>query len=141
MVERVLSVAARTLVDMTSTAARTRPAAPYRSRAVPPAGGGVLVVGDLVLEEAGRRVSRGGAEIRLTGREFELLRFLMRNPCRVLSKSQILDRVWDRDLGGRPNIVELYISYLRRKVDAGREPMIHTRRGVGYLIRPVGDGR
>ncbi|MBR7678704.1 winged helix-turn-helix transcriptional regulator, partial [Streptomyces daliensis] len=66
----------------------------------------------------------------------ELLRFLMRNPRRVLSKAQILDRVWSYDFGGQANVVELYISYLRRKIDAGRSPMIHTRRGAGYLIKP-----
>jgi two-component system OmpR family response regulator len=69
--------------------------------------------------------------------EFELLRYLMRNPRRVLSKAQILDRVWSYDFGGRANVVELYISYLRRKIDAGRPPMIHTRRGAGYLIKPA----
>ncbi|MGW1539379.1 response regulator transcription factor [Streptomyces sp. NPDC002309] len=95
----------------------------------------VLVVGDLTLDEDSHEVTRGGVGIHLTATEFELLRFLMRNPRRVLSKAQILDRVWSYDFGGRANIVELYISYLRRKIDAGREPMIHTRRGAGYLIK------
>jgi two-component system OmpR family response regulator len=95
----------------------------------------VLVVGDLALDEDSHEVTRGGEAIHLTATEFELLRFLMRNPRRVLSKAQILDRVWSYDFGGRANIVELYISYLRRKIDAGREPMIHTRRGAGYLIK------
>ncbi len=99
--------------------------------------GSVLTVGDLVLDEDSREVFRDGTEIRLTATEFELLRFLMRNPRRVLSKPQILDRVWSYDFGGRANVVELYISYLRRKIDAGREPMIHTRRGAGYLIKPA----
>ncbi|MGW3493355.1 response regulator transcription factor [Streptomyces sp. NPDC001020] len=97
----------------------------------------VLVVGDLTLDEDSHEVSRGGDDIHLTATEFELLRFLMRNPRRVLSKAQILDRVWSYDFGGKANVVELYISYLRRKIDAGREPMIHTRRGAGYLIKPV----
>ncbi|MGV9252160.1 response regulator transcription factor [Streptomyces sp. NPDC003697] len=97
----------------------------------------VLVVGDLLLDEDSHEVSRGGESIHLTATEFELLRFLMRNPRRVLSKAQILDRVWSYDFGGQANVVELYISYLRRKIDAGREPMIHTRRGAGYLIRPA----
>ncbi|GHF67439.1 DNA-binding response regulator [Streptomyces mashuensis] len=97
----------------------------------------VLTVGDLVLDEDSHEVRRGGTGIRLTATEFELLRFLMRNPCRVLSKPQILDRVWSYDFGGRANVVELYISYLRRKIDAGRPPMIHTRRGAGYLIKPA----
>ncbi|WP_424888170.1 response regulator transcription factor [Streptomyces sp. XH2] len=108
-----------------------------RARAVAPRPGSVLTVGDLVLDEDSHEVSRGGTDIHLTATEFELLRFLMRNPRRVLSKPQILDRVWSYDFGGQANVVELYISYLRRKIDAGREPMIHTRRGVGYLIKPA----
>ncbi len=96
-----------------------------------------LVVGGLVLDEESHEVWRDGAEVRLTATEFELLRYLMRNPRRVLSKAQILDRVWSYDFGGQANIVELYISYLRRKIDAGRTPMIHTRRGAGYLIKPA----
>ncbi|AKT50541.1 response regulator transcription factor [Arsenicicoccus sp. oral taxon 190] len=97
-----------------------------------------LVVGDLVMDEDAHEVRRGGDEIRLTATEFELLRFLMRNPRRVLSKAQILDRVWNYDFGGQANVVELYISYLRKKIDAGREPMIHTMRGVGYVLKPAG---
>lgn len=96
-----------------------------------------LVVGDLTLDEDTREVFRGGTEITLTATEFELLRFLMRNPRRVLSKTQILDRVWNYDFGGQANIVELCISYLRKKVDAGREPMIHTMRGAGYVLKPA----
>ncbi|MEU2956321.1 response regulator transcription factor [Streptomyces xanthochromogenes] len=96
----------------------------------------VLAVGDLTLDEDSHDVTRGGVNIHLTATEFELLRFLMRNPRRVLSKAQILDRVWSYDFGGQANVVELYISYLRRKIDAGRSPMIHTRRGAGYLIKP-----
>ncbi|MFH9611585.1 response regulator transcription factor [Streptomyces sp. NPDC017448] len=98
--------------------------------------GSTLVVGDLVLDEDSHEVSRGGEPIHVTATEFELLRFLMRNPRRVLSKAQILDRVWNYDFGGQANVVELYISYLRKKIDAGRSPMIHTRRGAGYLIKP-----
>jgi two-component system OmpR family response regulator len=94
-----------------------------------------LVVGDLVMDEDAREVRRGGELIELTATEFELLRFLMRNPRRVLSKAQILDHVWDYDFGGRAHVVELYISYLRKKIDAGRPPMIHTSRGVGYSLR------
>lgn len=97
----------------------------------------VLVVGDLELDEDSHEVSRAGAEITLTATEFELLRFLMRNPRRVLSKAQILDRVWSYDFGGQANVVELYISYLRKKVDAGRAPMIHTMRGAGYVLKPA----
>ncbi|MEU8891164.1 response regulator transcription factor [Streptomyces sp. NPDC048442] len=97
-----------------------------------------LMVGDLRLDEDSHEVWRGEDEVRLTATEFELLRFLMRNPKRVLSKAQILDRVWNYDFGGQANVVELYISYLRKKIDAGRTPMIHTRRGAGYLIKPGG---
>ena len=100
-------------------------------------GGSVLTVGDLMLDEESHEVSRGGQEISLTATEFELLRYLMRNPRRVLSKAQILDRVWNYDFGGQQNVVEIYISYLRKKIDAGREPMIHTLRGVGYVLRPA----
>ncbi len=97
----------------------------------------VLTVGDLKLDEDSREVFRDGDEIHLTATEFELLRFLMRNPRRVLSKAQILDRVWNYDFGGQANVVELYISYLRKKVDAGRAPMIHTMRGAGYVLKPA----
>ena len=76
--------------------------------------------------------------IELTATEFELLRFLMRNPRRVLSKAQILDRVWSYDFGGKESVVELYISYLRKKIDAGRDPMIHTVRGAGYMLKAAG---
>lgn len=100
-------------------------------------GSSQLVVGDLVLDEDSHEVTRGGEPITLTSTEFELLRFLMRNPKRVLSKSQILDRVWSYDFGGRSNIVELYISYLRKKIDNGRSPMIHTLRGAGYVLKPA----
>ncbi|WP_303323589.1 response regulator transcription factor [Actinomyces radicidentis] len=97
----------------------------------------VLEVGDLRMDEDSHEVWRGQDEIHLTATEFELLRYLMRNPRRVLSKPQILDRVWNYDFGGQANIVELYISYLRRKIDKGREPMIHTMRGVGYVLKPT----
>jgi two-component system OmpR family response regulator len=98
----------------------------------------LLVVGDLTLDDDSREVRRAGELIPLTATEFELLRFLMRNPRRVLSKVQILDRVWNYDFGGQANVVELYISYLRKKIDAGREPMIHTMRGAGYVLKPTG---
>jgi two-component system OmpR family response regulator len=97
-----------------------------------------LTVGDLSLHEDSREVRRGDDLIELTATEFELLRYLMRNPRRVLSKAQILDRVWNYDFGGQSNVVELYISYLRKKIDAGRAPMIHTVRGAGYVLKPAG---
>ena len=96
-----------------------------------------LVVGDLILDEDSHEVTRAGENINLTATEFELLRYMMRNPKRVLSKAQILDRVWNYDFGGQANVVELYISYLRKKIDAGRSPMIHTMRGAGYVLRPA----
>jgi two-component system OmpR family response regulator len=95
-----------------------------------------LTVGDLTLDEDAHEVHRGRDRIELTATEYELLRFFMRNPRRVLSKAQILDRVWSYDFGGEAHIVELYVSYLRKKIDAGREPMIHTVRGAGYILRP-----
>ena len=91
-----------------------------RSGAADHAASNVLTVGDLVLDEDSHEVRRGGEQIELTATEFELLRYLMRNPRRVLSKAQILDRVWNYDFGGQANVVELYISYLRKKIDAGR---------------------
>ena len=96
-----------------------------------------IQVGDLVLNEDSYEVRRGDTAIELTATEFELLRYLMRNPKRVLSKAQILDRVWSYDFGGRSSIVEIYISYLRKKIDTLGPAMIHTVRGVGYVIRPV----
>jgi two-component system OmpR family response regulator len=96
-----------------------------------------LVVGDLVMDEDSREVSRAGRTIDLTATEFELLRFFMRNPKRVLSKPQILDRVWNYDFGGQANIVELYVSYLRKKIEADLPPMIHTKRGAGYVLKPA----
>lgn len=96
-----------------------------------------IVVGDLIMDEDSHEVTRAGEPINLTNTEFELLRFMMRNPRHVLSKAQILDRVWNYDFGGQANVVELYISYLRKKIDANREPMIHTRRGAGYMLKPA----
>ena len=96
-----------------------------------------LRVGDLVLNEDSYEVSRSGNVIDLTSTEFELLRYLMRNPRRVLSKANILDRVWDYDFGGKASIVEIYVSFLRKKIDAFRPPLIHTVRGVGYIIKPA----
>ncbi|HYJ49383.1 MAG TPA: response regulator transcription factor [Microbacterium sp.] len=95
----------------------------------------ILRVGDLSLNEDSHEVQRGDDQFELTATEFELLRFLMRNQRRVVSKAQILDRVWNYDFGGRSSVVELYISYLRKKIDSGREPLIHTVRGVGYMIK------
>jgi two-component system OmpR family response regulator len=108
-----------------------------RTNALARTGETTLAVGDLTLDEDSHEVRRDGQVISLTATEYELLRFLMRNPRRVLSKAQILDRVWNYDFGGQANVVELYISYLRKKIDAGRAPMIHTLRGAGYVLKPA----
>lgn len=98
----------------------------------------VLRVGDLELDERSHEVTRAGQQIELTAREFEVLLLFMRNPRAVLSKAQILDRVWDYDFGGNGNIVELYVSYLRKKIDApfpDLPNLFHTKRGAGYILR------
>ncbi len=97
----------------------------------------VLIVGDLTLDKASRTTSRSGEFLDLTATEFALLHFLMRNSGRVLSKKQIVDEVWSYDFGGQVDIVELCISSLRRKIDAGREPMVHAQGTAGYLLKPV----
>jgi two-component system OmpR family response regulator len=96
---------------------------------------GRLVFHDLELDEDSHEVRRAGKLVDLSPTEFKLLRYLMLNPNRVLSKAQILDHVWAYDFNGEAGIVESYISYLRRKVDAVEPPLIHTRRGVGYVLR------
>jgi two-component system, OmpR family, response regulator len=97
--------------------------------------GDVLTVADLTMDEEAREVRRGGDLIELTATEFELLRYFMRHPRRVLSKPQILDRVWKYDFQGQSNIVELYIGYLRKKIDTVEPKLIHTVRGAGYVIK------
>jgi len=95
-----------------------------------------LSVADLELDEESHEVWRAGRLIDLTRTEFRLLRYLLANPRRVLSRSQVLDHVWDYDFGGDAGVLETYISYLRRKVDFTDPPLIHTVRGVGYVLRP-----
>jgi two-component system OmpR family response regulator len=99
-----------------------------------------LTVGDLRLDEDSHEVYRGEVAIDLSPTEFKLLRYLMLNAGRVVSKTQILDHVWDYDWSGEVGIVESYISYLRRKIDVVGDPMIHTKRGIGYVLRAA-DGR
>ncbi|MFF4593772.1 response regulator transcription factor [Amycolatopsis sp. NPDC001319] len=107
-----------------------------RSSSLPPAPRtAVLRVADLTLDEDTREVRRGDRLADLTPTEYELLRYLMRRSPAVLTKAQILDHVWEYDFGGRSNVVELVISHLRRKLDDGAEPLIHTVRGVGYVVR------
>jgi two-component system OmpR family response regulator len=94
-----------------------------------------LTFEDLELDEETREVFRGSRSIELTDTEFRLLRYLMLNPRRVLSRPQLLDHVWDYDFGGDSRVLETYISYLRKKVDSEGSPLIHTVRGVGYALR------
>lgn len=95
----------------------------------------VLRCADLELDEDAHRVTRGGQEVALSPTEFNLLRYLLLNQGRVLSKAQILDHVWQYDFGGDGGVVETYIGYLRRKLDQGDVKLIHTIRGVGYSLR------
>ncbi len=98
-------------------------------------GGDTVAVGDLRIDTAARRVSRAGREIRLTTREFDLLRYLASYPGRVLSRTRLLEAVWDTTHDPGTNTVEVYVSYLRQKVDRGFErPLIHTVRGAGYTL-------
>ncbi len=96
---------------------------------------GRLSVGDLELSEESHEVFRGSVRVELTPTEFKLLHYLMLNAGRVVSKSQILDRVWNYDFDGNANVVEIYISYLRKKIDGLGPRLIHTIRGVGYSLR------
>jgi two-component system, OmpR family, response regulator len=96
---------------------------------------GMLSFADLLLDEDAHQVSRSGRPISLSPTEFNLLRYLMVNAGKVVSKAQILDRVWHYDFAGDGRIVESYISYLRRKIDAAEPSLIHTVRGVGYSLR------
>ena len=94
-----------------------------------------LSFSDLEMDEDTREVWRSGQAVRLTTTEFNLLRYLLLNARRVLSKAQILDHVWQYDFGGDANVVETYISYLRKKIDVVDPPLIHTIRGAGYSLR------
>lgn len=97
--------------------------------------GGRLQVGDLVVDVEAHRAWRGGEELRLTAQEFHLLRYLAENAGRVLTRTRILERVWDMHHDPGTNVVDVYISYLRQKVDRGRErPLLHTVRGIGYML-------
>ncbi len=94
-----------------------------------------LSFADLELDDDTREVTRGGRPIELTATEYRLLRYLMLNPRRVMTRAQLLDHVWSYDFGGDGRVLETYISYLRKKVDAEGPPLIHTVRGVGYSLR------
>jgi two-component system, OmpR family, response regulator len=95
-----------------------------------------LVFEDLELDEDTREVSRAGEPVDLTATEYRLLHYLMLNPRRVLTRSQILDHVWEYDFGGDARVLETYVSYLRKKLDVHGPSLIHTARGVGYALRP-----
>jgi heavy metal response regulator len=96
----------------------------------------VLQVADLTLDPARRLVSRGEEQIELTPREFALLEYFMRHPGRVLTRTMIAEHVWDYDFDTMTNIIDVYVNYLRQKIDAGREPkLLHTVRGVGYVLK------
>jgi len=97
--------------------------------------GSRLVVADLELDEDSHEVWRGGSVVALSPNEFKVLRYLMLNAGRVLSRGQILDHVWNYNFNGDGNLVESYICYLRRKIDHGEPRLIHTIRGVGYVLR------
>jgi two-component system OmpR family response regulator len=94
-----------------------------------------LSFADLELDEDTFEVSRAGRPIELTATEFRLLRYLILNPRRVLTRGQLLDHVWSYDFGGDARVLETYISYLRKKIDADGPPLLHTVRGVGYALR------
>jgi heavy metal response regulator len=97
----------------------------------------VLQVADLRLDPARRTVSRGAERIDLSPREFALLDYLMRHPGRVLTRTMIAEHVWDYDFDTSTNVIDVYINYLRKKIDTGREPkLLHTVRGVGYVLNP-----
>jgi two-component system, OmpR family, response regulator len=98
-------------------------------------GSSVLTCADLELDDEAHRVRRGGVDVSLSPTEYNLLRFLLTNQGRVLSKAQILDHVWQYDFGGEGGVVETYIGYLRKKLDTGEPKLIQTVRGVGYVIR------
>jgi two-component system, OmpR family, response regulator len=102
---------------------------------------GPLVFADLELDDDTHEVRRDGTPVELTATEFRLLRYLMQNAPRVLSKAQILDHVWNYDFGGDANIVETYVSYIRKKLDALGPPLIQTVRGVGYRLNTSTQGR
>jgi two-component system copper resistance phosphate regulon response regulator CusR len=96
----------------------------------------VLRIGDLSLDSARRTVSRGGERIDLTPREFTLLDYFMRNPGRVLTRTMIAEHVWDYSFDTSTNIIDVYVNYLRKKIDAGQTPkLLHTVRGVGYVLK------
>ena len=125
----------RGVLDLAQRPERPADGIPAEERAGEEDDSNTLRFHDLELDEIAHEVRRGGVAIDVSPTEFKLLRYLMLNPNRVLSKTQILDHVWDYDFRGEAGIVESYISYLRRKIDSVAPPLIHTKRGVGYVLR------
>lgn len=121
--------------SLNEVVARIRAVLKRAGKAAPLSRVDVLTYDDLEVDDAAHEVRRGGREITLSPTEFRLLRYLMENAETVVSKTQILDHVWHYDFGGEMNVVESYISYLRRKIDVDAPPLIHTVRGVGYVLR------
>jgi DNA-binding response OmpR family regulator len=100
------------------------------------AGEPILRVGDLTLDPSRRTVHRGNARIDLTAREFSLLDYFMRNPGRVLTRTMIIEHVWDYNFDPMTNVVDVYVNYLRKKIDLdGKPSLIHTVRGAGYVLK------
>jgi two-component system, OmpR family, response regulator len=125
--------------SLAEVVARVRAVLRRTSPASGPGNDGLLRVEDLVMDEDTREVWRDGTPVHLTATEFNLLRFFMLNPRRVLSKAQILDHVWQYDFDGDANVVETYVSYLRKKLDRLGPPLIQTVRLVGYSLRRASD--
>jgi len=121
--------------SLNEVVARIRAVLKRAGKAAPLSRVDVLTYDDLEVDDAAHEVRRGGRKITLSPTEFRLLRYLMENAETVVSKTQILDHVWHYDFGGEMNVVESYISYLRRKIDVDAPPLIHTVRGVGYVLR------
>src|SRR5262245_22845291 len=103
----------------------------------PPPDGDILTVGDLELDQAGHRARRGGRDLELMRRELELLRLFMRHPGQVISREQLHEEVWGYDFDPKTNVADVFVGYLRRKLEASGEPrVLHTVRGVGFVLRP-----
>jgi heavy metal response regulator len=118
--------------DFQELVARVRALLRRRAEAEP----ALLQVADLTLDPAQRIVSRGGEKIDLTSKEIALLEYFMRNPGRVLTRTMMIEHVWNYDFDTMTNIIDVYVNYLRKKIDSGRKPkLIHTVRGVGYVLK------
>jgi DNA-binding response OmpR family regulator len=103
----------------------------------PPQGDDVIAVGDLELDPAGHRALRGGRDLQLTRRELELLSLFMRHPGQVIERERLHEEVWGYDFDPKTNVADVFVGYLRRKLEAGGEPrVLHTVRGVGFVLRP-----